>query len=90
MQRAFQHYFEKYPEVGVMEIWICDPKHVAFSQAHPRFQWWLYIFYLSKFYEVRSGAGMVSCATLSSGRATFRLTPPRAPTCRRLTRTFWR
>jgi hypothetical protein len=47
-----QHYAADHPDVGVLDILLCDPKHLGFSSSHPRLGWWLYIFYVSKFYEV--------------------------------------
>lgn len=52
MYLLVQHYADSYPDVGVLDVLICDPEHLGFSSSHSRLGWWLYIFYLSKFYEV--------------------------------------
>lgn len=43
---------KEYPSGNYFDAAVCDPKHIGFKGTGQRLGWWMYIFYLSKYYEV--------------------------------------
>lgn len=64
---VYKVYVEAYPGESLLDSVVCEPKGIIVDPKASHASYWMYIYFLSKFYEVSLGvAGLVACGGCSS------------------------